>query len=241
MDVDEWGEEIGSSSSRAVKRARKTKAHFTKRNAKNLNPTIDVLEIIAAQCLHKTPLVLLRMMLTNKELYNQLMGNHDLWKRYYRKWETMLGGETGTGPFSKIELILPNLFGVPIKVDVRPPKKSQWWLDGIPEQDKLPFNKFVKKLLVMEHVPFCSQCGSSRYKVQPIWLVNKKLCMACLSGNLISDQVLAKRYGLKLDMVVNDYLVDSTEDEGYPMNLAGYVQDRVYYFQLQVCNGFTYV
>jgi hypothetical protein len=76
-------------------------------------------------------------------------------------------------------------------VDVRPPRSSNWYLeeDGIAKEDQLPFNKFVKKLLVMEHVPYCSQCGTQRQKTHPLWMVNKKLCTYCLADNLISDQV----------------------------------------------------
>lgn len=120
------------------------------------------------------------------------------------------------------------------KVDVRPPRSSNWYSEGIPPQDQLPFNKFVKKLLVMEHVPCCSQCGTQRLKTHPLWMVNKKLCMYCLSDNLISDQVLARKYGIKLDTVINPFLVDMVEDDGFPMTLAGYVQDKVYYFSLRV-------
>jgi hypothetical protein len=46
--------------------------------------------------------------------------------------------------------------------------------------------------------------------------------------------VLAKKYGVKLSSEINSFLVDIVEDEGYPMTLAGYVQDRVYYFSMRV-------
>lgn len=221
---------------RPMKKQR-AKPHFTRRNAKKLHPTIDILEVIATKFLYKDPVMLLQLMMTNKELYYRVLNTHSVWKNYYRKWEMMLGNGTGSLGLGRKEMVLPNLFGVPIKVDVRPSRNSGWFVDGIPQDDILPFNKFVKKLVVMEHNPMCSACGTLRMKLHPVWMANQKLCKYCLADNLISDQVLAQKYGLKLDTEVNEYMHQGTweeEDMDHPMIFSGAVQDKVYYFSLQV-------
>jgi hypothetical protein len=105
-----------SSSPPPNKKAARAKPHFTKRKAKNIRPTMDILEIIATTCLYKTPVMLLKLMMTNKELYNRVLGNHGLWKKFYRQWEMLLGDGSDTGPFAHVEMVLPNLFGMPVKV-----------------------------------------------------------------------------------------------------------------------------
>ena len=65
-------------------------------------------------------------------------------------------------------------------------------------ENKPRFNAFTRKLIALTYVKRCGLCGQTRRGTDPVWALNARVCSNCWRGNLISNQTLYHRYGVRL-------------------------------------------
>lgn len=134
--------------------------------------------------IYTDPLRVLLLMMTCKSLRDDIVHDHMLWRRLYTAWEWRM---RYTGRFSQF-----------IARGVHPPDapRKGWQHDqGL---DKASFNTAARRIIALDKVPCCGMCGQTRRRTEPVWALRMRLCQNCLRGNLISNQAITSKYGVRL-------------------------------------------
>lgn len=82
--------------------------------------------------------------------------------------------------------------------------------DKPPEQQDSPEDRrqalfLWRKIVVLQCVPCCGMCGTTRYQTKPYWSLGMRVCRQCIQANLISSTVLYERFWISLKQNIRGY------------------------------------
>ena len=127
---------------------------------------------------------LLLLSMTNKFLHNHISKNsHGVWRKLYAEWESKRQRNTRVVTVPNAFPFHPWPYGRPMNDDWKEMEMS-------PEQ-RIVFDKYAHKVMVLSHIGRCGMCGTNRGNHQAYWSLHMRLCRFCWWSNTISNRLVS--------------------------------------------------
>ena len=173
--------------------ARRARTRKSKRQHAELARVVedDVWRALLMHCNHARSLVLLSGV--NRALRALIHDNHALMRYLFQQhWSWNVDAHRSLNPHRTPDALLAPMGG---RDAWRP--RGEWKEEGVPGEERTPFNRYVWRLTVQTYAPWCSVCHVTvENGAANVWAMGVRVCPVCLPECFVSHRVLWREYGV---------------------------------------------